>query len=142
MGMQMAANDQIYPAVKAALIKDGWAIVDDPLTIVYKETTLFADLAAERALAAQRGNERIVVEIKSFLGASLIHDLEQALGQYGLYRTFLKKTEPNSILYMAVGTLTFSTFFQRESIQEAMIDHHVRMLVVDLASEEVTQWIN
>lgn len=138
----MPANDAIYVPVKNALIKDGWTIVDDPLTIVYKETTLFADVAAERALAAERGTERIVVEIKSFLGASLIHDLEQALGQYGLYRTFLKKTEPNSILYMAVGTPIYSTFFQRESIQDAMNDHHVKMLVVDLTSEEVTQWIN
>ena len=116
----MAADDRIYQGVKAALIKDGWAIVDDPLKIIYKDAVLFADLAAERAIAAERGKQRIVVEIKSYLGPSLMRDLEQALGQYGLYRTFLKASEPQSPLYMAVGTLAFSTFFQRESVKDQM----------------------
>ena len=33
----MAADDRIYQGVKAALIKDGWTIVDDPLKIIYKD---------------------------------------------------------------------------------------------------------
>ena len=44
------------------------------------KVTLRADLAADRVIAAERGTERIVVEIKSFLSPSLIHELQMALG--------------------------------------------------------------
>ena len=70
----MPATDFIHDAVKQALIKDGWTITDDPFTITYEDATLYADLAAERALAAVRADRRIVVEIKTFLGPSLYYD--------------------------------------------------------------------
>jgi hypothetical protein len=69
----MPAIDRIHDAVRNALTKDGWLITHDPYVISYEEVTLFADLAAEHALAVQRGDQKIVVEIKSFTGASPIH---------------------------------------------------------------------
>jgi hypothetical protein len=75
----MPAADKIHEAVKRALLKDGWAITDDPYVLEYDGIRFFADLGAERPIAAQRGSRRIVVEIKSFLGPSLIHDFEVAL---------------------------------------------------------------
>jgi len=42
---------------------------------------LFADMAAERLLAVERGRQKIIVEIKSFVGASPIQDLKLMLGQ-------------------------------------------------------------
>ncbi len=98
----MAARDVIHGAVKAALIKDGWTITDDPFAIAYKELGLEADLGAERIMAAEQGSWRIVVEIKSFLGPSPVHDLQQALGQYGMYRYCLKATGSDRALYMAI----------------------------------------
>ena len=53
----MAAADVIHDAVKNALIKEGWTITDDPFTIRYEDALLYADLAAERVLAAQRENQ-------------------------------------------------------------------------------------
>jgi XisH protein len=38
------------------------------------------DLGAEKLIAAERGSEKIAVEIKSFSGASFINDLENAWG--------------------------------------------------------------
>jgi hypothetical protein len=43
-------------------------------------------LGAERTLAAERGNEKIAVEIKSFLSESQVTELERAVGQYGIYQ--------------------------------------------------------
>jgi hypothetical protein len=63
----MAARDLFHQAVRAALEKEGWTITHDPLAIPYGATTLYIDLGAERLLAAERGNERIAVEIKSYL---------------------------------------------------------------------------
>jgi len=68
--------------VKNALVNDGWTITADPFEIEYKESKLKADLAADRVLAVERGTEKIVVEIKSFLSPSPIHELQAAMGQY------------------------------------------------------------
>ena len=52
----MPKLDIIHNAVKNALINDGWAITDDPYIIQYRRTTLYADLGAERPIAAERNN--------------------------------------------------------------------------------------
>jgi hypothetical protein len=41
----MPAKDSIHDAVKTALIKDGWTITDDPLTLDYRGVQVFVDLA-------------------------------------------------------------------------------------------------
>jgi hypothetical protein len=62
----MPQKDLHHHAVRNALVKDEWIITHDPYRIDYKGTRLFADLAAERPLAAQKGQRKIVVEIKVF----------------------------------------------------------------------------
>ena len=79
------AHDLYHDAVKNALIKDGWTITHDPFRMEWGKRDMYVDLGAERLLAAERAGERIAVEVKSFLGASDIADLEQALGQFILY---------------------------------------------------------
>ncbi len=66
----MPKLDIIHNAVKNALIKDGWIITDDPYIIEYRKTKLYADLGAERPIAIQRNEQKLVVEVKSFIGAS------------------------------------------------------------------------
>jgi hypothetical protein len=76
----MPKLDIIHNAVKNALIKDGWMITNDPYVIQYRRTTLYADLGAERPIAVQRNGQKLVIEVKSFVGASKIQDLKEALG--------------------------------------------------------------
>jgi len=57
----MSAKDTYHSAVRSALIKEGWTITDDPLTIEFEDVNLFVDLAAEQLIAAERGKEKIVV---------------------------------------------------------------------------------
>jgi hypothetical protein len=78
----MPAKDIYHAAVINALIKDGWTITHDPYTMPFGQKDVFVDLGAERLLAAEKGAERIAVEIKSFQGNSDIRDLENAIGQY------------------------------------------------------------
>src|SRR5690242_8520359 len=108
----MPAHDLIHDSVKQALIKDGWTITDDPFVIDFENERLFADLGAERPLAAERGQERIVVEIKSFLGPSLMRDLEEALGQYLLYSKVLSETDPERKLYLAMRDIVYEKLQQ------------------------------
>jgi hypothetical protein len=91
----MPAKDIYHDVVRNALLKDGWTITHDPFTLTVGQKDVFVDFGAERLLAAERGQEKIAVEIKSFVGASDIRDLELAVGQYALYRSLLRRLEPD-----------------------------------------------
>ena len=136
----MPKLDIIHNAVKGALMKDGWTITDDPFIIEYKKTKLYADLGAERPIAAERGGLRIVVEVKSFVGASKLQDLKEALGQYDIYLYLLEATEPDRKLYVAVSEKAYTEFFAQETIQFVVSKHGLPLIVVDLEREEIVKW--
>jgi hypothetical protein len=72
----MPARDIYHDHVKRALISDGWTITHDPYTLTFGQKDVFVDLGAERVIAAEKGNEKIAVEVKSFQSASDVRDLE------------------------------------------------------------------
>jgi XisH protein len=98
----MSARDKYHDAVKNALIRDGWTITHDPYRIAIGRRRGYIDLGAEMPLAAEKEGRRIAVEMRSFLGASELDDLEEALGQYGVYRVTLAKHDPGRTLYPAL----------------------------------------
>lgn len=51
----------------AAMLKDGWVITDDPYYIEYKGLRLYADLGAEKPLAAEKGEKRSLSKLKSLV---------------------------------------------------------------------------
>src|SRR5215218_9808497 len=108
----MPRRDIIHQAVRNALLKDGWTITADPYLLEYGAEDLFIDLAAERLLAAERDEQRIAVEIKSFLGRSPINDLQNALGQYALYLSVLEVIDPQRKLYLAIGKTSYDELVQ------------------------------
>lgn len=111
----MRSKDIIHTAVKNALINDGWTITADPYTMKYEEIKLFADLAAERSFLAQREEQKIVVEVKSFISASFIRDLEKAVGQYVIYRNILTVIAPDYDLYLSINQRIYTSFFQQKA---------------------------
>ncbi len=135
------AKDIIHDAVKNALIKDGWTITDDPLTLTYEELRTFVDLGAERVIGANRNGEKIAVEIKSFIGRSAVHDLEVALGQYVLYHSLLELKEPERKLYVAVSHISYDSVFQGKAVQMLIRRNKVPLIVVNIVIEEVIKWI-
>ena len=74
------ARDLFHYIVRSALEKDGWIITDDPLSIRYGGVDIQIDLGAEKLLAAQKGADKIAVEIKNFFSASKISEFHTALG--------------------------------------------------------------
>ena len=123
----MPKLDIIHDAVKNALIKDGWSITDDPYIIQYGRTTLYADLGAERPIAAERDGQKLVIEVKSFIGASKIQDLKEALGQYDIYRYLLEEIAPDRKLYVAVSTVAYKSFFSQDVIQLILKKHQLHL---------------
>ena len=137
----MPAKDIYHDSVKNALIRDGWTITADPYYIIYKKLRLVADIGAERSLAAQRGEEKIVVEVKSFLSRSFIYDLERAVGQYIIYRNFLTKTAPDHDIYLALSQQVYQSSFD-DTIFIIINENRLKLIVVDTDKEVITQWIN
>lgn len=138
----MPAKDVYHQAVKNALITDGWSILADPYKIKYKDAQLFADLAAEKPIAAEQNGRKIVVEIKSFLSPSPMRDFEMALGQYILYRSSIALTEPEYQVYLAIKESTYKNFFKRDSIQDISKINQLFLIVVDMEKEEILKWID
>ena len=147
----MPARDTIHNIVKEALIKDGWEITNDPYVMSYGERFLVVDLAAAasevnnkiegRFIGAKRENTRIAIEIKEFRGVSPIADLEQALGQYILYRLLLGQVDPERIIYLAVPTLAYNGIFSEPIGELAITEIPLNLVVIDLEKIEVQQWI-
>jgi hypothetical protein len=138
----MPAKDVYHQAVKNALITAGWSILADPYKIKYKDAQLFADLAAEKPIAAEQNGRKIVVEIKSFLSPSPMRDFEMALGQYILYRSSIALTEPEYQVYLAIKESTYENFFKRDSIQDISKINQLFLIVVDMEKEEILKWID
>jgi hypothetical protein len=138
----MPRLDIIHNSVKSALIKDGWLITDDPYLIQYRKTTLYADLAAERPIAAERDGQKLVEEVKSFIGAPKIQDLKEALGQYDIYRYLIEETAPERKLHIAISEVAYKTFFSQDLAQLIISKHQLPVIVVNIDTEEVIQWTN
>ncbi|MCB9297659.1 MAG: XisI protein [Lewinellaceae bacterium] len=56
-------------------------------------------MGAEKIIGAEKGTEKIAVEVKSFLGPSMLHDFYKAIGQFGFYYLALSEEEPDRTLY-------------------------------------------
>jgi hypothetical protein len=137
----MPARDVYHDQCKAALIKDGWRITHDPLRIKWNERKLLVDLGAEEVLAAEKEGRKIGVEIKSFIGPSEMHDLEQALGQFVLYRIAMKQDEPERELVMAITEKAYQNVFLGMDARRLIDEQNLRILVFDPQTEEIKQWI-
>ena len=103
---------------------------------------LFVDLGVKQLIAADNGEEKIIVEIKSFLNPSQVYDLQQSLGQYLLYRAIIEESRMNLALYLAIRQSIYEQIFS-EAIGTLVIKkYHLRLLIFDSGREEIVQWIN
>ena len=137
----MPARDILHEDLKAALIKDGWAITHDPLVLKWGSKDLYVDIGAEQLLAAEKGHTKIAVEVKSFVGPSDVAELEQALGQYILYHDVLAEREPDRTLYLAVPEFIVRDVFDEPIGQLLLKNQRLRIVVFDAVQQVVLKWI-
>ena len=136
------ARDLFHNQVKTALIKDGWTITHDPYSIKISEAIkIQIDLGAENTIAAQRDQEKIAVEIKSFITDSDISEFHGALGQYLNYLQALELKDPERILYLAVPMDTYTEFFRIPFIQLSLKKYEINLIVYNPSKEDIEQWI-
>lgn len=138
----MPARDKVHNSVRQALINDGWTITDDPLEIQFGSNKVQIDLGAERLLAAEKGTEKIAVEVKSFLGFSLITEFYHALGQFLTYRIAVTAKMPERVLYLAIPIDAYEDLANSDLMMQALQQYEIKLLIFSPRKEVVTKWIN
>ena len=136
----MSARDLFHQAVRTALEKQQWLITHDPLELQFEGSKVKIDLGAERLIAAEKGEERIAVEIKSFASNSAVSEFHTALGQFLNYQIMLEETQSQRVLYLAVPEETYKSFFQTRLARIAVERHKVKIIVYNPIMEVIVKW--
>ena len=137
----MSARNIYHEVVVHALTADGWTITDDPLQL--SDHDLYVDLGAERqTIGAEKGLQKIAVEIASFLNRSLVYDLHAAVGQFGVYRAILRVNDPERPLYLAVPYHVYDDILSTKFGRLVGSSLQLQILVFDGEKEKILLWKN
>lgn len=136
------AKDIYHQAVRNALEKEGWTITHDPYIInkMVLGAKLEIDLGLEKVITAEKGAEKIAVEVKSFLQMSLVHELHSVVGQYLNYLLGLRKVEPDRILFLAIPVSTYKSLTEMELFALVTSEINMKIFVFDPVTEIITLW--
>ena len=137
----MSRRDNTYNVVKSALEREGWRITHDPLLVQIGRKSAQVDLGAERMIAAEKGREKIAVEVKSFIGSSTITEFYRALGQFQLYERALKIQYPDRILYLAIPAETYEELSKDVFDYEGFGDLRHQIIIYDNIENIPLKWI-
>lgn len=99
------------------------------------------DFGAEKIIAAERGEQKIAVEVQSFLGPSLLNDFYDAIGKYELYWDALNQNDPSRILFIALPIGAFEELVLEPFIQNTMRRLGIKALVFNAELEKIEQWL-
>ncbi len=137
------AKDFFHDLVKRALEKDGWLITHDQFELpIEKGLKYEIDFGAEKIITAEKGIQKIAVEVKSFLSASEAYDFHGALGQYMVYKEALNKTEPDRKLYLALPQKVKKGLLKFSFIQTLLTKFGINIFIFDPNKGEITEWKN
>ena len=136
------ARDLFHNNVREALLKEGWNITHDPLRIPIDSTHLDIDIAAEILFGAEKGGEKIAVEVKSFLSKSFMNNFHEAMGQYLDYKSALEDFDPERIVYLALPFHAAQhRLYQGQFIQKRLREEEAKIIIFDQSKNEIVQWI-
>lgn len=97
-------------------------------------------MAAERVIAAEKDNEKIAVEIKTFIGKSTMYDLHLAVGQFMVYQIALEEKEPDRVLFLAVPMEVLQEIFLKPKASKLTERVDLKIIGFDVEKEEIVQW--
>jgi len=135
------ARDKFHEEVRLALEADGWTVTADPLSFKVGKIQVQMDLGAEKLIAAERGNEKIAIEIKTFSNLSFITALYEAVGKYVIYRNVLKIRDPERVLFLAIPEVIYKHFFEEIIVQGVLEEENFNMVIYNQHTKAISQWI-
>ena len=129
----MPTEDVCHPQVVVALSKEGWTITGQQIYILKGRHAIFIDIEAIKQ------TQQAFIEVKCFPENNISTEFYIALGQYLVYRQILSTQKPYHRLYLAIpeDNYAFFTDVQRDTFQE----NHVKLIIVNMRSETISQWI-
>lgn len=135
------AKDFYHDNFREALERDGWQITHDPYPLRVGNIGYEVDYGAEKLIAAQKGSEKIAVELKGFTGPSDVNEFHKAVGQFNDYFVALEIVEPERILFLAIPEETWRSFFQELVIKKAIERIQAKIIIFDPHQRIVKSWI-
>jgi XisH protein len=99
------------------------------------------DLGGEKLIGAERGKEKIAVEIKTFSNQSFITAFYEAVGKYVVYRNVLRLLQPERTLYLALPEDIHKRFFGERVIQETMKEEKFKLVIYNQTTQIITEWL-
>jgi hypothetical protein len=124
------------------LQNDGWDVTNEDYRLAFGGVDIYVDIAAEKLICAERENQKIAVEVKSFLKASTISEFHSALGQFINYRVVLRYQDPDRTLYLGVPISIYESFFKLEFTKIIIYEQELKILVYNPETEVIEQWLN
>lgn len=136
------ALDACEPEIIRALEKDGWRIQDKPYGIPTDDHVLLADFVLQQATAEQV-TEILVMEVKCFTNPRYdVQELYTAVGQYQVYRIALDLNKVEYPLYLALPVEAYQRLVDDRVIAAVFQRLAIKLVIVNILTEEVVQWIN
>ena len=99
-------------------------------------------MGAEKLFATEKQGRKIAVEVKSFVSASPVNDLEEAVGQYIIYEDILDRLEPERIIYLAIRAEVYAQIFSEPIGQLLLEKKRFKLIVFDSLKETIVRWID
>ncbi|MDF5732584.1 MAG: XisH family protein [Rhizonema sp. PD38] len=137
----MPAKDIFHSIVKNALTKDGWLVTDEQFFIRSGGVEIYIGIGSEKIIVAERGSEKIAVEVKSFLSYSTISEFHTAVGQFINYRSILSEEQPERIFYLAIPIDTYESFFRLPFTKKIVQQYQISLIVYESEEEAIVKWI-
>ena len=90
---------------------------------------------------AEKDNQRIAVEVKTFGNPSFITAFYEAVGKYVVYRKALRLEESDRTLYLAMPEDVYIRYINEPLFTGTLQDENVNSILFETDIEKITQWI-
>lgn len=136
----LPAHDRYHWQFQTALEKSNWEITAEPLTLEWEGTRIYVDFGAMGKPPDSNVAIPCAFELKSLDEESGTEDLRDALGQYLLYRSIIRRVRADISLYLAVSALAYEQYFSTGVGAIVRQDYGLSIVVFDPDEEEIVQW--
>ncbi len=135
------ARDKTHQFFRETLEKEGWNITDDSLFIKMGTIPIHIDLGAEKIIGAEKNNEKIAVEIKTFGSSSFITAMYEAVGKFIIYRKALAVLRPDRLFYLAIPDDIYTRIQREPIIKDVFIEENIKLILYKTDIQEIASWI-
>ncbi len=113
-----------------------------PFAIRTNQHTVYADCLLERRQNGQN-EQAIILEVKCFTNPQ--NDLQEfytAVGQYQFYKAAVAANQSATPVYLVLPFEAYSRLLRDNAVSSLLQQSMIRIVVVDLLTEEVVQWLH